>query len=154
MGKDLVITFKISDILAAGGVKGVSSAASDIFGTGLLAFLFFEAAAFGSGVDFLFFEAFSSSFTILVACLLRILTILSFYTFDTLIKPFIIRIFKFQGIHHPIQPSFGSGAEGCGHQLVFLSGIVSKYFIAHCLDHVQPFLARLFKLFFKLETIS
>jgi hypothetical protein len=78
MGKDSIITFKISAISAVGGVEGVSSVASVIFGSGLLAFLYFETVAFGSGVDFLFFEAFSSSFTILVACLLRMLTILFF----------------------------------------------------------------------------
>jgi hypothetical protein len=76
MGKNSVITFKIYAISAAGGVEGVSSAASVTFGSGLSAFLFFEAAAFGSGVDFLFFKAFSISFTILEACLLRILTII------------------------------------------------------------------------------
>jgi hypothetical protein len=54
-GKDSVITFKISAISAVGGVEGVSSAASDIFGSGLSAFLFFATAAFDSGVVFLFF---------------------------------------------------------------------------------------------------
>jgi hypothetical protein len=58
MGKDSVITFKISAILGAGGVKGVSSVASVIFGSGVPAFLFFETAAFGSGAIFVFFEAF------------------------------------------------------------------------------------------------
>jgi hypothetical protein len=61
MGKDPVITFKISAISAAGGVEGVSSAALIIFGSGLSAFLFFEAAVFGSGVDFLFFKIFHPS---------------------------------------------------------------------------------------------
>jgi hypothetical protein len=51
IGKDSVVTFKISATSAAGGVEGVSYAA---FGCGLSAFLFFKAAAFGSGVDFLF----------------------------------------------------------------------------------------------------
>jgi hypothetical protein len=60
----------------------------------------------------------------------------SFYPFDTFVKPFLIWIFKFQGIHHPVQSSFWPGVEGCSHQLVFLFGIISKYFIAHCLDHV------------------
>jgi hypothetical protein len=76
MGKDSVITFKISAISAAGGVEGISFFASVIFGSGLSAFLFFEVAAFGSGMYFLFFEAFSSSFTILAAFLLKMLTIL------------------------------------------------------------------------------
>jgi hypothetical protein len=58
MGKDSVIIFKISAISAAGSVEGVSSVASVTFGSGLSAFLFFKAAAFGSGVDFLFFESF------------------------------------------------------------------------------------------------
>ena len=39
-------------------------------------FLFFEVATFGSGLDFLFFRVFSSSFTILAAFLLRTLTTL------------------------------------------------------------------------------
>jgi hypothetical protein len=139
MGKDSVITFKISVISAAGGVEGVSSAASVIFGSGLSAFLFFEAAAFGSRVDFLFFKA----FFILLYHSSSLPTqntdnSLSFHTFGTFIKPFIIRILKFQDIHHPVQPLFGSGAEGCGHQLVFLFGIISKYFITHYLDHIQP----------------
>jgi hypothetical protein len=58
MGKDSVITFKISAISATGGVKGVSFVALVIFGSRLSAFLFFKVAAFGSGVDFLFFKAF------------------------------------------------------------------------------------------------
>ena len=76
MGKDSVITFKISAISVAGGVEGVSSVASVVFSSRVSAFLFFETATFGSGVDFIFFEAFSSSFTILAACLLKMLTIL------------------------------------------------------------------------------
>jgi K+ transporter len=58
MGKDSVITFKISAISAVRGVKEVSSVASVIFGSGVSAFLFFKIVAFGSGVDFLFFEIF------------------------------------------------------------------------------------------------
>jgi hypothetical protein len=54
-GKDSVSTFKISVISAEGGVEGVSSAASVIFGSRLLAFLFVFAAAFGSGVVFILF---------------------------------------------------------------------------------------------------
>jgi hypothetical protein len=43
----------------------------------------------------------------------------SLLPFGTLVQSLIVRIFKVQGIHHPIQPSFWSGAEGCSHQLVF-----------------------------------
>jgi hypothetical protein len=80
IGKDLVITFKISATLAVGGVEGVSSDASVIFGFGVSALLFFETATFGSGVDFIFIETFSSSFTIMAACLFRMLTILFLFT--------------------------------------------------------------------------
>jgi hypothetical protein len=76
IGKDSVITFKISSTSAAGGVEGVSSSISVTVGSGVEAFLFFKAATFGSGLYFLFFKVFSSSFTILAACLLRTLTIL------------------------------------------------------------------------------
>jgi hypothetical protein len=48
MGKDSVITFKISAISAAEGV-GVSSVTSATFGSGTSDFLFFDTAAFGSG---------------------------------------------------------------------------------------------------------
>jgi hypothetical protein len=110
-GKDSVITFRISSTSAAEGVEEVSSSISAVFGFGAAAFLFFEAATFGSGLDFLFFRVSSPSFTILAACLLRTLT--------TLVQSLIVRVFKVQGIHHPIQPSFWSGAEGCSHQLIF-----------------------------------
>jgi hypothetical protein len=76
IGKDSVITFRISSTSAAVGVKGVSSSTSVVFGFGAVAFLFFGAATFGSGLDFHFFRVSSSSFTILAACLLRTLTIL------------------------------------------------------------------------------
>jgi hypothetical protein len=102
MGKDSVITFRISAISAVGGVEGVSSVASVTFSSGASAFLFFETAAFGSGVDFVFLEIFSSSLTILAACLLRMLTTLFFYPFNPFVKFFIIRVVKIQGIHHPV----------------------------------------------------
>jgi hypothetical protein len=73
IGKDLVITFKISSTSAAEGVEGVSSSISAAFGSRVAALLFFEITIFGSGLDFLFFRA-SSSFTILAVCLLRTLT--------------------------------------------------------------------------------
>jgi hypothetical protein len=76
MGKDSVITFKISSTLAAEGVEGAYSSILAIFGSGVAVFLFSEVATFGSGLDFLFFKVFSSSFTILAACLLRTLTAL------------------------------------------------------------------------------
>jgi hypothetical protein len=41
MGKDSVITFRISAISAAGGVEGVSSVALVTFGSGASAFLYF-----------------------------------------------------------------------------------------------------------------
>jgi hypothetical protein len=88
MGKDSVITFKIIFISATGGVEGVSSIASVTFGSGASAFLFFETAAFGSGVDFVFLEIFSSSLTILTACLLRMLTTLFLFTPSTPLSSF------------------------------------------------------------------
>jgi hypothetical protein len=45
MGKDSVITFRISAISAAGGVEGVSSIALDTYEASVF---FFETAAFGS----------------------------------------------------------------------------------------------------------
>jgi hypothetical protein len=75
-GKDSIITFRISAISAAGDVEGVSSLASVTFGSATSGFLFFEFAGFGSGVDFAFFEIFSSSLTSLAACQFNILTIL------------------------------------------------------------------------------
>jgi hypothetical protein len=80
IGRDSVITFKISATSAVGGVEGISSSTLVTFGSGISAFLFFEAATFGSGVDFLFFKTFSSSFTILASCLFRALTILFLFT--------------------------------------------------------------------------
>jgi hypothetical protein len=95
IGKDLVITFRISSMSAAEGVEGVSSSISVIFGFGATTFLFFGAATFGSGLDFPLFKISSSSFTILAACLLRTLTILfSFLPFGTLVQLLIVRIFK------------------------------------------------------------
>jgi hypothetical protein len=79
IGKDSVITFRISSTSAAEGVEGVSSSISVAFGSGAAVFLFFEIAIFGSGLDFLFFRASSSAFTILAACLLRTLTIIFLY---------------------------------------------------------------------------
>jgi hypothetical protein len=70
MGKDSVITFRISATSAAEGV-GVSSLASSTFDSGTSGFLFFETTAFDSGVDFVFFEIFSSSLTSLAAGLFR-----------------------------------------------------------------------------------
>ena len=58
IGKDSVITFKISSTLAAEGVEGVSSSISATFGSRVAALLFFEVAAFGSGLVFLFLELF------------------------------------------------------------------------------------------------
>jgi hypothetical protein len=76
IGKDSVITFKISSTSATEGVEGASSSVSVVFGFGAAAFLYFGAAIFGSGLDFLLFRISSSSFTILAACLLRTLIIL------------------------------------------------------------------------------
>jgi hypothetical protein len=76
VGKDSVITFKISSSSAAEGVEGASSSVSVVLGFGAATFLFFGAAIFSSGLDFLLFRISSSSFTILAACLLRTLTIL------------------------------------------------------------------------------
>jgi hypothetical protein len=56
IGKDLVITFRISSTSAAEGVEGVSSSILVVFGFGAAAFFFFGAATFGSGLDFLFLE--------------------------------------------------------------------------------------------------
>jgi hypothetical protein len=76
-GKDSVITFQISSTTAAEGVEGASSSA--VFGFGAAAFLFFEAAIFGSGLNFLFFKISSSFFTNLAASLFRTLTTLFFF---------------------------------------------------------------------------
>jgi hypothetical protein len=59
-GRDSVITFKISSVSATEGVEGISSSKS-ASGFGAVAFLFFEMATFGSGLDFFFFAKFSSS---------------------------------------------------------------------------------------------
>jgi hypothetical protein len=56
IGKDSVITFKISSTSAAEGVEGVSSSISVVFGFGAATFLFFGAATFGSGLDFFLFR--------------------------------------------------------------------------------------------------
>jgi hypothetical protein len=57
IGKDSVITFRISSTSAAEGVEGASSSSIVDFGLGAAAFLFFGAATFCSGLDF-----FSSEF--------------------------------------------------------------------------------------------
>jgi hypothetical protein len=86
IGKDSVITFRISSTSAAEGVEGVSSSISAAFVSGAATYLFFEVAIFGSGLVFLFSRASSSAFTILAACLLRTLTILfSLLPFGTLV---------------------------------------------------------------------
>jgi hypothetical protein len=54
IGKESIITIKISSTSAAEGVEGVSSSISVVFGFGAAAFLFFGAATFGSGLDFIF----------------------------------------------------------------------------------------------------
>jgi hypothetical protein len=54
LGRDSVITFKISSALVAEGVEGISSSKS-AFGFGVVAFLFFEMATFGSELDFFHF---------------------------------------------------------------------------------------------------
>jgi hypothetical protein len=56
IGKDSVITFRISFTLAAEGVEGVSSSVSAAFCFGVATFLFFGATAFGSGLSFLYFR--------------------------------------------------------------------------------------------------
>jgi hypothetical protein len=66
IGKDSVITFKISSTSAAEGVEGASSFILAIFGSRVAAFLFFEVATFGSGLDFSsseFFRPLSPSYT-------------------------------------------------------------------------------------------
>jgi hypothetical protein len=54
LGRDSVITFKISYALVAEGVEGISSSKST-FGFRAVAFLFFETATFGLGLDFFLF---------------------------------------------------------------------------------------------------
>jgi hypothetical protein len=54
LGRDSVITFKISSMSVAKGVEGISSSKS-AFGFGAVAFLFFETAIFGLGLDFFLF---------------------------------------------------------------------------------------------------
>jgi hypothetical protein len=58
IGKDSVIIFRISSMSAVEGIEGVSSSISIVFGFGAAAFLFFGAATFDSGLDFLFFREF------------------------------------------------------------------------------------------------
>jgi hypothetical protein len=53
LGRDSVITFKISSASVAEGVEGTSSKSAFGFGAG--AFLFFDTATFGSRLDFFFF---------------------------------------------------------------------------------------------------
>jgi hypothetical protein len=72
---DSVITFKISSTSAAECVEGAFSSVSVVLGFAATAFLFFGAAIFRSGLDFLLFRISSSSFTILAACLLKTLTV-------------------------------------------------------------------------------
>jgi hypothetical protein len=57
-GKDSVITFKIYSTSAAGGIEGISSSISVVFGSTAEAFLFFGTATFGSGLDFFLFQSF------------------------------------------------------------------------------------------------
>jgi hypothetical protein len=64
LGRDSVITFKISFASVAESVEGISSSKS-AFGFGAVAFLFFDTTTFGSGLDFFFFAKFSSSFIIM-----------------------------------------------------------------------------------------
>jgi hypothetical protein len=54
LGRDSVITFKISFASVAEGVEGISSSKS-AFGFGAVAFLFFDTATFGSELDFFLF---------------------------------------------------------------------------------------------------
>jgi hypothetical protein len=54
LGRDSVITFKISSALVTEGVEGASSSKS-AFGFEAGAFLFFDTATFGSGLDFFLF---------------------------------------------------------------------------------------------------
>jgi hypothetical protein len=75
LGRDSVITFKISSASVTEGVEGASSSKS-AFSFEAGAFLFFDTATFSSGLDFLFFAKISSSFIILVACLCTTLTTL------------------------------------------------------------------------------
>jgi K+ transporter len=58
IGKDSVITFRISSTSAVEGIEGVSSSISATFDSGVAVILFFEVAAFGSGLVFLFFRVF------------------------------------------------------------------------------------------------
>jgi hypothetical protein len=53
LGRDSVITFKISSASVADGVEGISSSKL-AFGFGAIAFFFFDTATFGSGLDFSF----------------------------------------------------------------------------------------------------
>jgi hypothetical protein len=76
IGKDSVITFKISSTSIAGGVEGASSSISVVFHFRAEAFFFFEAAIFGSGLNFLFFKVSSSFFTNLATSLSRALATL------------------------------------------------------------------------------
>jgi hypothetical protein len=58
IGKDLVITFKISSTSAAEGVEGAPSSILAIFGSAVAVLLLFKVATFGSGLVFLFLKIF------------------------------------------------------------------------------------------------
>jgi hypothetical protein len=82
MGRESVITFKISATSAVEGVEGASSVSSTFgLADGVVSSLhFLEDVAFGSGAVFAFFEIFSSSFISRATCLFRMLTTLFLFT--------------------------------------------------------------------------
>jgi hypothetical protein len=97
MGRESLITFKISATSAAEGVEGASSVSST-FGTAkdvVSSLCLLEGVAFGSGAVFTFFKKNSSSFISRAACLFRMLTTLFLFTpFGPFVKLFIVGVFE------------------------------------------------------------
>jgi hypothetical protein len=105
MGRESVITFKISATSAAEGVEGASSV-SPTFGSAVevvSSLRFLEGVTFGSGTIFAFFEKFSSSFINRAACLFKMLTTCFLFTLSPLCQ-----VFHSQGIRNSRRPLPGS----------------------------------------------
>jgi hypothetical protein len=136
IGKDSVITFKISSTSAAEGVEGVSSSILVVFWLRSHNFPLLRSsylrlrARFSPLQNFFIFFYHSSSLSAQ-----NTNNPFSFLPFGTLVQSLIIGIFEVQGIHHPIQPSLRSSAEGCSHQLIFFFSVIPQNFVAHGFYH-------------------
>ena len=132
MGRESVITFKLSANSAAEGVEGASSVSST-FGSaeGVVSSLhFLEDVAFGSGAVFAFFKIFSSSFNSRAACLFRMLTTLFLFTPSALCQAFHSR-----GIRNLRHPLLGSIFVSAGYRrLQSSTDLLSwyNYQVFHC----------------------